>query len=571
MYEVQTPLFMFWSNMIPDDSFVLALKPGEKVPDPAKNPNGTKDAQLVKPGKTPNGNYGIRLDGQYIVVDIDCDNPDREAFEASLPPTWSQRTARTDVVGMHYLYRVPEGYTGSGKRVWNGQDGGRIADIKAKGYIVGPGSTVGGSRYTMINDTGPITAPEWLLDFCVVSHEKNDTIASQCDGIPNGEHDSFLHKEASWLRGTCGLSEEAILEHLRKGPLAVLQGTDSHNPYTDDDLKRIAHSAGRYAAEKPLELIESPEKDDKAWISAYDLPDEQEIVEWVHYLYVPQNKLTLQYGTGGIGKSTWIAYLVGTLIKKGLKVGFSATEESFDHFVNGVRLSLGKNFDKEMLRNLSDIRNFWKFSRDEDELRAQLETCPLDFIYFDSIYDTFNVKRGLTEDTRPSLTPLSKIAEECKVTILGTFHENKSGEFNGSKDMESVPRCLIHATSDSDGRLRLHVRKANRKKPNYDLLVNGSFEPETNPNGTPVMERLEDGSLIQTEIFIVTGFEKVEKKKEGTMHDLGTIQYPQEDEAMKKVKECREANPDWGRDKIAAATGLGTEVVKKRLKELFPS
>src|SRR6202163_464260 len=157
---------MLWGHMIPKNSFVLALKPGEKVPDPVKNPRGTKEAQPVKPRWRPSGSYGIRLDGQYIVIDIDCDNPDREAFEASLPPTWSRRTARKDVVGMHYLYRVPEGYTGSGKRVWLGQDGNRIADIKAKGYIVGPGSVVGDRCYTMVCTMEPTDAPEWLLDFC---------------------------------------------------------------------------------------------------------------------------------------------------------------------------------------------------------------------------------------------------------------------------------------------------------------------------------------------------------------------------------------------------------------------
>lgn len=404
-----------------------------------------------------------------------------------------------------------------------------------------------------------------ILNQIEVSPNQEEAYSLVCDGIPNGEHDSFLSTLAYWASNRWGLSSEANKVLLREGPLAVLEDSDPSNPYSDTDLNRIAHSGASKGTSKPLELVE---EDDESWISAYDLPDEQEVVEWIHYLYVPQNKLTLQYGTGGIGKSTWISYLVGTLLKKGLKVGFSATEESFDHFSNGVRLSLGKDFCKEQLKNLYDIRNFWKFSRDEDKLREKLETCPLDFIYFDSIYDVFNVKRGLTEDTRPSLTPLSKIAEECKVTILGTFHENKSGEFNGSKDMESVPRCLIHATSDSDGRLRLHVRKANKKKPDYDLLVNGSFEPETNPNGTPVMERLEDGSLIQSEIFVVTGFDKVEKKKEGTIYDLNSIQDSQEDEAMKLVKECREANPTWGRVKIENATGLSENVVKLRLKKL---
>lgn len=489
--------------MIPKSSYIFPLKPGTKEPSIS---GGHLSAVLAPLKGRPKGNYGIRLDGQYIVVDIDREHPDREAFEASLPLTWAQRTANREARAIHYLYTVPKNYTGSGKRAWLGKDGVRFADIKAKGYIVGPGSVVNGNEYIEATLCDPVSAPEWLLDFCKIEPSTDsNTISTQCEGIANGEHDSFLSTLTYWASHRWGLSEQANEVLLRKGPLAVLQGTDSSNPYTETDIKRIARSGASKGTERPLEIIE------EEWVTANQIPRKQPITRWHLYNFIPQHELVLQYGTGGIGKSTWVAWLVGTMLKKGLKVGFCASEEPFVRFANRVRLGM-VNFEDKLFDNLYDIGNDWKFPKDEEKLKSDLETCPLDFIYFDSIYDQFDHGQkgmsSLAEKARPCLTPLIHIAQEMKVTILGTFHNNKSGDYNGPKDMENIPRVLLEATSIDDT-LHLEIHKTNFTKPDYAIRVIGSYVLEIDRDGDAVLEENEESEIVQKSIYVVTGYEKV--------------------------------------------------------------
>jgi hypothetical protein len=163
-----------------------------------------------------------------------------------------------------------------------------------------------------------------------------------------------------------------------------------------------------------------------------------------------------------------------------------------------------------------------------------------------------------------------------KVTILGTFHENKTGDFNGPKDMENIPRALLHATS-SKNRLKLHVKKSNYRKPNYDLLAIGEWIPETNPNGTPVLERNKEGEIVQNEIYVVRGLEEVEigddeeieepiVKETISLHELETT--PSNDDAYWKVYNCLKTNPTWGRSKIAEELNLPEKVVRRRLENI---
>jgi hypothetical protein len=485
--------------VIPKGSYIFPLKPGEKVP---LLERGHLRAVLAPEKGRPSGNYGIRLDAQYILVDIDCEHPDREAFEASLPPTWSQRTARTDAVGMHYLFTVPEGYVGSGKRVWNGQDGKKIADIKAKGYLVGPGSVVPSGEYRMVAAIDPVPAPEWLLDFCrVIPHENNDTVSLECDGVPSGDHDTFLSTLAYWASNRWGLSEEANKVLLRNGPLAVLQGVDTSNPYSETDIERIAHSGASKGTGKPLELIE----EDTRWKSALEIDTNHPLEEWYLYNFIPKGELVLQYGAGGIGKSTWMSYLASMLIDKGITFGFSGSEEPFDRFTVRTHLS-NRTLDKSRFGNLYDIGNEWRFPRDAAKLREKLETCPLKVLYFDSIYSHFEMAdtfSNAAEKTRACLSPLAGIAQDLGITIIGTFHENKASEYLGSTEMLNVSRVVLQASRSGESPLKIKVRKTNFNQPDYSLNMIGQYENAESLDGNPWMEVNEEGVISQKELYVV--------------------------------------------------------------------
>jgi bifunctional DNA primase/polymerase-like protein/AAA domain-containing protein len=544
----------------------VKLKPNSKIP---ATPHGHHDATDIK----PEGNYGIVLDGDYVAFDFDEYHIERRAIESTLPWTWAQRTPRPNGIGSHYLYTLPKGYIGKNTTL-KASDGTRIGDIKFNGYIVGPGSEIDGRFYTQFQDIEPIPIPLTLLEGLLgpakaLKADSKDLGAF--DVMPDGNRDNSLHKIGSALRGV-GFTEKGIALNLaaivNSGTIEQPEGREIEKK----DIERLAHSCAGYKTnlETPFTV--------KILRSAYDLPKKQPDIEWVMFRFIPQHKLTFQYGSGGIGKSTWVPWLVRKLLLEGKKVGFSATEETFEHFSNGVRLGM-ENFDIELFRNLYDLENTWTFPKDTQHLVEILEQCPLDFIYFDSLYDIFDSKgQGLFANTRPSLTPLSRIAQEMKVTILGTFHENKSGTFNGSKEMESIPRALLHATSEHN-RLRLHVAKSNNKKPDNDILFYGDWVPEMNLDGSIIKEKNKEGTWVDNEIFIVRGYDEVEigedeeKQKEEvtvketiSLTDLETN--TSNDEAYWKVYNCLNDNPTWGRILISRELGLSEKIVQNRLDRI---
>jgi hypothetical protein len=335
-------------------------------------------------------------------------------------------------------------------------------------------------------------------------------------------------------------------------------------PLPTKEIIDIAGSVSKYNPEQEVSV--------GIWPSAYDLPEKQPDIDWILWRMIAPNKLNLQYGDCGIGKSTWVTWLVRKLLHEGKKVGFSATEESFSHFTNGVRLG-EKDFDRELLKNLVDLGKDWLFPGDEKKLRKGLDQQHLDFIYFDAIYDIFDSRgQGAFANTRQIFKPLTIAAEEFEVTIFGTFHENKMKGPNGSKEMESIPRVLLHAKKSTDNRLKLHVKKSNYKKPEFDILFRVEEVPEVNIDGSPVREKNENGKWENNKIYIVTGYDKVDRDEEeeenDTINEKDMTTRASNDEAYWKVYNCKKENPTWGRIRIARELGLTERVVEKRLTNI---
>ncbi|MGH8651438.1 MAG: bifunctional DNA primase/polymerase [Gammaproteobacteria bacterium] len=133
----------------------LPLAPNTK--EPTALSNGFYDAVY---GPVPAGNYGIRTgeysDGFFAVVDVD-DKNDKNGFLSlqtagiELPPTYTAATANG---GKHYYYRTNT-LLGSRNNVLEG------VDLKGNlGYVVGPGSSVDGRAYTVVDDRPLATLPE---------------------------------------------------------------------------------------------------------------------------------------------------------------------------------------------------------------------------------------------------------------------------------------------------------------------------------------------------------------------------------------------------------------------------
>lgn len=143
---------------------VFPCRPGDKRPAVADwEHRACADPELVArywPG--PRHNAGI-APGRCGLVIIDLDPPDGrirlEALGHGIPATFTVATSRSG--GEHLYFAMPEG-----RIIRN--SAGKIAphvDVRgAGGYVIAPGSVVGGRAYQITRDCPPVPLPAWLAD-----------------------------------------------------------------------------------------------------------------------------------------------------------------------------------------------------------------------------------------------------------------------------------------------------------------------------------------------------------------------------------------------------------------------
>jgi hypothetical protein len=535
----------------------IALLSGTKLPDTSLHRHGYLDAVAFDDIIPATKDWGLVVDGLYLVIDIDSPGDMPQEFFSSLPSTYTQTTKR----GQHFTYSLPVGVDMTkikNAKLKNGDI--TFGDVKVKGYIVGSGSTVEGYTYS---DNGLPVAPCPTSFLLLASRPKSEVSTygeGGRSGVATGEHDEFLFKLASWARGQADLSEDAISRLLRRGPLAVLQDVDSSKPYEDTDLARIARSAGRYA---PANTLEDSSLAPSTWKAYTDLDTRLPLKDWHLYNFIPQNELTLVYGNGGIGKSSFASWLVSQILDKDKKVGFAGVEEPFLRF--GARASLSVA-DRDCMRNLLDIGNTWRFPDDESKLRDALEEFPLDVLYFDSIYSHFgNVQGHEGVRARVCLSPLASIAQEMGVTVIGTFHENKAGDIMGSVEMQNVCRVLLHAKRSKGTPFQLSVKKTNFTEPGYALQFNGNIQPATSLDNEPWLEKDEQGNTVPVKLFVIDGYLKIgdDAESDEQVYNLDEIV----DSTSSKVKKLLEENPTYTVREMADMIGVKKSTIGNHAKK----
>ena len=454
----------------------------------------------------PTGNAGIVLTGRLVVIDIDEDCQEATQLGALLKPfaCWQQQTRR----GMHYLFEVDPFSPKKNEKLLKA-DGMPFGDLKTNGFIVAPDSVVDGFHYKLLHDKEPLpfaAVASFVEPFRKKAAETQKNGAGESmnlvgGGVPRGEHDQWLSRLAGWLRGQGGLGEERIYSVLHKGALEALQDVDSSKPYTPDDLKRLARSGASYAIERA-----NGTKDTRRIRTAADIERGNTMTHWLLDDFIPKGEFILQYGRGGIGKSTWISWLAGDCVRHRERFAVSSTEEPFERFSNRVHAS--HPLSAEERTYLYDLDSTWTFPNDASELRETIERLQLQVVYFDSIYAHFSPETaGLNaaERARTCLTSLMEIARELRITIIGTFHENKNGDFLGSREMENVPRVVLHATKEGSDNLLLSVSKTNFLTPSFSYRIQGTCVPYTDIFDESLQETMRDGTVRQKEIFIVEG------------------------------------------------------------------
>jgi len=199
-------------------------------------------------------NIGVRATG-LVILDVDCKGQDGFSALAALPPLPDTFKVRTPSGGMHL-------YFDAGGANFSQHDLAPGINIRAtNGYVVGPGSEVGGKLYEVENDAPIAPLPAWLVDLLNNAPQKE---AHAGEALGELDTTAALESAVAWLesdaaplsiegqggnntayRVAChvmdrGISPESCLD------LMLLHWNDRCSPpWSDDELPPIVESAAR--------------------------------------------------------------------------------------------------------------------------------------------------------------------------------------------------------------------------------------------------------------------------------------------------------------------------------------
>jgi hypothetical protein len=179
----------------------------------------------------PQANVGIAIPDGYVVVDIDVDEAGAATNGHEMPSTAFAKTGR----GWHFLYRTPSTVRPAVGVLEH-------VDLRGPGsYIVAPPSRhVSGAEYVWVMSPreGIADAPAWIL---AAARPTASTPSTPGAPIPEGGRNATLTRLAGAMRNQ-GMTPDEMTTAL----LAVNAGRVVP-PLTEDEVRTIAQSVGRYA------------------------------------------------------------------------------------------------------------------------------------------------------------------------------------------------------------------------------------------------------------------------------------------------------------------------------------
>ena len=486
-------------EQVPRDARLFPLVGGKKTP---RSEHAHLDAVPVGEFLElyVSGNYGIALDGQFLLVDKDRDDEVVAAFEARLPETWMQKTWKR---GTHRLYRVPRGFVGKNGR-WPG------GDLKVNGYLVGPGSVVADAQgnvgtYELVGGeyVEPVEAPSWLLDMLSSVEPVVRVVGADFDTMRAGStggigRDNELASFGGFMRHK-NYSEAFIAAALAGIVNSGVVEQPPGDEITAQDITRIARSVSKYTPASDPGAIASA-----SWRSAAGVRLVGPAFEWWMHGFVPKRELVMIFGDGGVGKSSlgsWIASQV--LAKRGAFL-WIGSEEPFERFT--ARTLIGTpGLERSRLIDGSDGPRI-RLPDDIPALRSRCKDAHIGVVYFDKIASHFTHIQGeiAPDRVRRCLSPLAEMAQEDGITVVGVFHTTKDGSYEGSTEMVNIARVVLQAERTPPGPLIVSVFKTNLVDPEYAATFDGTSVPYADPADPDRVQYdvLDDGSRVPLKLLV---------------------------------------------------------------------
>lgn len=196
----------------------------------------------------------------------------------------------------------------------------------------------------------------------------------------------------------------------------------------------------------------------------------------VHWLWdgrMPLGELTLLAGREGIGKST-VCYQLASDVTRGMLPGefkgqcrpvvVIATEDSWEHTIVPRLMAAGANTDMVFRAEVVTSDNIitgLSLPADTEMLKSQINEIGAAMVLLDPLISRLDTKLDTHKDAevRQALEPLVQLAHDCRVSVLGLIHVNKSGSTDplnsvmGSKAFTAVARSVLYCITDPEDEL----------------------------------------------------------------------------------------------------------------------
>lgn len=234
---------------------------------------------------------------------------------------------------------------------------------------------------------------------------------------------------------------------------------------------------------------------------------------WLHWLVL--GYLNLMIGCEGVGKGTFVAWLVaqlthgrlpGDLEGQPVGVGILGDEDSFDDVWTPRLHAAGADLARVCQIERPD-GGFVELREDRAKLAAVVASEGLRVLFLDSLLDNLGVGvddwRG--KQVRDALQPARALGRELDLLVLGALHPNKHGDtfrqlVSGSSAFNAVSRSsLLLAEHPEDDTRRVLVRgKGNlsAKPPTIEFeIASHHFTANTHTFNVPIARGFTTGDL----------------------------------------------------------------------------
>lgn len=207
--------------------------------------------------------------------------------------------------------------------------------------------------------------------------------------------------------------------------------------------------------------------------------------KWLWAERIPLGTCTIFAGRGGEGKSSFALWLMAHINwgqLEGDLHGKPATALVISHEDDwgtvmiprlkaaGAKLDMVYKMSVETTNDVHTSETVPAFPLDIDRLRDAIETTEAKLVLIDPIPSTMGGDLHKVADVRRALDPLTALAQDTGVAIIGVMHFNKgtgsaSDKLSGSHAFRDVVRSvLLFATDDDTGRRIVTVDKSNYSK-----------------------------------------------------------------------------------------------------------